>query len=72
LSGEAKTSNDIQKFEGLNDNSYLKQVLNLRFLAPEITESILNGTQTRDLTMYKLFKLNTLDWIEQRKVLKIN
>ncbi|MEI8129341.1 MAG: recombinase family protein [bacterium] len=71
LTGEAKTSNDIQKLEGLNDNSYLKQVLNLKFLAPEITEAILNGTQARDLTMAKLFNLKTLDWHEQKRILKI-
>lgn len=71
LTGEAKTSYDIQKLEGLNDNSYLKQVLGLRFLAPEITEAILNGTQPRDLTMAKLFSLKTLDWQEQKKILKM-
>lgn len=71
LSGESKTSNDIQKLEGLNGNSYIKQVLNLRFLAPEITEAILNGTQPRDLTMAKLFNLKTLDWQEQKKILKM-
>lgn len=71
LTGEAKTSYDIQKLEGLNDNSYLKQVLNLRFLAPEITEAILNGTQPRDLTMNKLFSLKTLNWQKQMSVLKM-
>lgn len=71
LTGVAKTSHDIQKLEGLNDNSYLKQVLGLRFLAPEITEAILNGTQPRDLTMAKLFSLKTLDWQEQKMALKM-
>jgi DNA invertase Pin-like site-specific DNA recombinase len=71
LTGEAKTSQDIQRLEGLNDNSYLKQVLGLRFLAPEITEAILNGTQPRDLTMQKLFNLKTLDWQEQKKFLEM-
>jgi len=55
----------------LNDNSYIKQVLNLKFLAPEITEAILNGTQARDLTMAKLFNLKTLDWQEQKNVLEM-
>lgn len=71
LTGEAKNSYDIQKLEGLNDNSYLKQVLGLRFLAPEITEAILNGTQPRDLTMAKLFSLKTIDWQEQKAILKM-
>lgn len=70
LTGVAKTSQDIQRLEGLNDNSYLKQVLGLRFLAPDITEAILNGTQPRDLTMTKLFSIKTLDWQEQKRVLK--
>lgn len=71
LTGEAKNSYDIQRLEGLNDNSYLKQVLGLRFLAPEITEAILHGTQPRDLTMAKLFSLKTIDWQEQKMILKI-
>jgi site-specific DNA recombinase len=69
LSGEVKSSTDIQKRENLKTNTYVKYILRLRFLAPDIVESILNGTQPKDMTIEKLFKVNTLDWAEQRKVL---
>ena len=43
LSGEAKNSIDIQKIENLNNSTYIKDILRLRFLAPEIIEKILNS-----------------------------
>ncbi|MFA6988932.1 MAG: hypothetical protein WC197_02580 [Candidatus Gastranaerophilaceae bacterium] len=69
LSGEVKSSTDIQKRENLKTNTYVKYILKLRFLAPDIVESILNGTQVGDMTIEKLFKVSTLDWSEQRKAL---
>ena len=69
LSGKAKSSTDIQKMEDLKTNTYVKKVLRLRFLAPKIIENILNGTQSRDLTIEKLFKVKSLDWREQSKLL---
>lgn len=69
LTGKVKNTKEIQKFEGHNDNSYIKQVLNLRFLSPEITEAILGGTQPRDLTAKRLFDLKTLNWQEQKEIL---
>ncbi|MEI8389313.1 MAG: recombinase family protein [bacterium] len=71
LSGEAVSSKDIQKMENLNDNTYIKDVLRLRFLAPDITEKILNGTQPPEMSIQKLFKINTFDWTEQRRLLNI-
>jgi DNA invertase Pin-like site-specific DNA recombinase len=53
----AKNIRDIQRQEGLNDSKYIRQVLKLRFLPPEVTESILNGTQERDLSVSKLLKM---------------
>ncbi len=58
LEGKAKDSIDIQKMEGLSDNTYVKDILKLRFLPPNLTEEILNGTQSSDLTVQKLFKNN--------------
>jgi len=69
ISGEVKSSTDIQKLEGLTDNSYIKDVLLLRFLAPDIIEKIINGTQPTDWSIKKLFDIKTLDWQEQRKIL---
>ncbi len=55
--GAAKNVVDIQRQEGLKDKKYIRQVLSLRFLPPEITANILNGTQERDLSVQKLFKM---------------
>ena len=71
FTGEAKSSIDIQKMEKLSDNTYVKDILRLRFLAPDIVEQILNGTQPSDMSVQKLLKVNTLDWKEQRKLLNI-
>lgn len=66
---KAKSSKDIQLLEGMNDNSYIRDIVRLRFLSPRIVESILKGRQPADLTVQKLLKVKTLDWREQEKVL---
>lgn len=71
LSGKAKNSIDIQKMENLNDNTYIKDVLRLRFLAPDIIESILSGTNPPDWTVQKLLRIRSLDWDEQRRNLVV-
>ena len=68
-SGIANNCNDIKEMENLKDSSYITEIVNLRFLAPDIIERILNGTQPIDLTVQKLFKIKTLDWNEQRKLI---
>lgn len=60
-------SGDTEKY--FSKNSYVKKVINLRFLSPKIIESILNGNQPRDLTVQKLFSIKTLDWNKQRELL---
>ena len=67
--GKAQSSIDIQKIEKHNNSNYIKEVLRLKFLAPDIVETILNGTQPKDLTADKLRKIKTLDWQEQKKQL---
>ena len=71
LSGEAKNSIDIQKIENLSDSTYIKDILRLRFLAPEIIEKILNGRQSLDWSVQKLFGIKTFDWNEQRRLLNL-
>ena len=71
LEGKVKNTKDIQKLENLKDNSYIKQVLNLRFLSPRIIEAILNGTQPRELTVTKLFNIKTLNWKEQEQLIML-
>ena len=71
LEGKVKNTKGIQKLENLKDNSYIKQVLNLRFLSPRIIEAILNGTQPRELTVIKLFNIKTLNWKEQEELIML-
>jgi len=70
--GKARGSNDIRKMDNDNNNNYVKEILRLKFLAPSIIESILNGTQPIDLTADKLRKLKTIDWQEQKKILNFD
>ncbi len=55
LDGTVKNVADILKLEGLNDKSYARDILRLKFFPPSLTEQILNGTQPTDLTVKKLF-----------------
>ena len=54
LEGKVKNAKDIQKLEGLKDHTYIKDILRLKFLPPEITAQILNGTQDKDFTLNDL------------------
>jgi DNA invertase Pin-like site-specific DNA recombinase len=71
LSGEVKNSIEIKEKENLKSKTYVNSIIELRFLAPEIIERILSGTQPRDLTIQKLFNIKTFDWAEQKKLLCI-
>lgn len=71
LSGEVKNGAEIQKRENLKSKTYVNSIIDLKFLAPDIVEQILNGTQPKDLTVQKLFNIKTLDWAEQKRLLKI-
>lgn len=41
----------------LKTSSHVRRLMKLRFLPPELIESILNGTQDRNLTIVQLYKL---------------
>jgi hypothetical protein len=69
ISGEIKSSRDILKLDNGFNITYIKYILGLRFLAPDIVDKILNGKQPRDLSIRNLFNVKTLDWQEQRKIL---
>jgi hypothetical protein len=51
--------------------SYFTRLVRLSYLAPDITEAILDGRQPRDLTVDKLLAHSRLPlgWHEQRTVL---
>jgi DNA invertase Pin-like site-specific DNA recombinase len=70
VSGKAISITDIAKRES-TDRSYVNRVLPLAFLSPEITESILAGTQPADLNVEKLTKRIDLplEWEKQHQLL---
>ena len=43
----------------LKTSSYARRIAKLIFLPPKLIENILNGTQERDLTVVKLFKMTS-------------
>lgn len=57
LEGTVKSVKEIQELEGLTDNTYIKDILKLKFISPNLTEQILNGTQPKDLSVQKLLSI---------------
>lgn len=49
---------ELQNMEGLKDTKYIRNILSLKFLPPSLTEEILNGSQSIDLSLQKLFNSN--------------
>ena len=49
-----KTIGDLQQDENLKDSKYIRNILNLKYISPDLTEQILNGTQSEDLSLQKL------------------
>ena len=60
----------VAKWEGVSP-SYFTRLIRLSYLAPDITQAILDGRQPRDLTADKLLAHSRLPlaWHEQRTVL---
>lgn len=55
--GTVKDIVELQKMEGLKDTKYIRNILNLKFLSPSLTEQILNGTQPKNITLKDLCKI---------------
>uniref|UniRef100_UPI0030ED02E9 recombinase family protein n=1 Tax=uncultured Albimonas sp. TaxID=1331701 RepID=UPI0030ED02E9 len=70
LAGAAASVGEIERREGGRKGS-VSRILPLAFLAPDISEAILNGGQPATLTAGALRRLPDLplDWTEQRRVL---
>jgi hypothetical protein len=70
LDGEGLRFAALAKREGVSP-SYFTRLVRLSYLAPDITEAILDGRQPRDLTADKLLAHSRLPlgWHEQRTVL---
>jgi hypothetical protein len=72
-SGRAASSREIAKREGLYD-SYVKRLIPLAFLAPEIVRSICEGSQPSTLTAEALKRTVQLprEWTKQRQILEVH
>lgn len=53
-----KTIEDLQTEEGLKDSKYIRNIMNLKYISPELTEQILNGTQAEEFSLKKLITFN--------------
>lgn len=49
-----KTIEDLQTEEGLKDSKYIRNIMNLKYISPELAKQILNGTQPQELSLQKL------------------
>lgn len=49
-----RTIEDLQSEEGFKDSKYIRNILNLKYISPELTEQILNGTQPEELSLQRL------------------
>jgi site-specific DNA recombinase len=67
-SGQGSSIRAIARAERLAER-YIARIIPLAFLAPDITEAILEGTQPEDLTLAKLCQRLPLAWLEQRRTL---
>lgn len=70
LSGAAKSMTDLAARHGVSD-SYVKKIMPLAFLAPDIVEAIIAGKQPAHLTNHMLIRQidMPLDWEAQRVAL---
>jgi site-specific DNA recombinase len=72
ISGAAQSLEEIAKQEGCKDR-YVRYVLNLAFLAPDITEAILAGTQPAALTVTRILcREPPLSWRSQRHIYPVS
>lgn len=53
-----KTIEDLQTEEGFKDSKYIRNILNLKYISPDLTEQILNGTQPEELSLKKVLSFN--------------
>jgi hypothetical protein len=68
LDGEAKDKASIARRTGLSER-YVGKVFQCAFLAPDIVDSILAGSQPPGLTFDKLCRSLPMSWVEQRRQL---
>jgi hypothetical protein len=63
--GQAKSITDLAEQEGVTD-AYVRRLLPLTCLAPDIVEAILDGRQPRELKLAAILGNGPMVWEEQR------
>ena len=67
--GRARSLNEVAKRDGIS-RRYIRRLVGLAFLSPQLIEAILHGRQSVALTATRLTELDLpLDWMEQHKLL---
>jgi hypothetical protein len=69
VTGRALSLQALGERDGIT-RRYIRRLVGLAFLSPELEEAILQGRQPVELTATRLTELDLpLDWTEQRKLL---
>jgi site-specific DNA recombinase len=67
--GRARSLNELARRDGIS-RRYIRRLVGLAFLSPQLVEAILQGRQSVELTATRLTELDLpLDWTEQHKLL---
>ena len=67
--GRARSLDELAKREAIS-RRYIRRLVNLAFLSPQLVEAILQGRQPVELTATRLTELDLPhDWAEQRRLL---
>jgi site-specific DNA recombinase len=67
--GRARSLQELAKRDGIT-RRYIRRLLNLAFLSPQLVEAILQGRQPAELTATRLTELDLpLDWTERCRLL---
>ena len=67
--GRARALQELAKRDRIS-RRYIRRLIGLAFLSPELIEAILEGRQPVELTATRLTELDLpLDWTEQHKLL---
>ena len=67
--GRARSLQELAKRDGIS-RRYIRRLVGLAFLSPQLVEAILQGGQSVELTATRLTELDLpLDWTEQHKLL---
>jgi hypothetical protein len=69
VSGRARSLQELAKRDGIS-RRYIRRLVGLAFLSPQLVEAILQGRQPVELTAMRLTELDLpLDWAEQHRLL---